>query len=1337
MFENFVNKYQLQKTLRFELRPIGDTLKHINAKGLVEQDKERAESYKKIKKTIDAFHRDFIDLALQQVKLTQLDKYLLLYNESTETKKEDKFKKKFSELQKNLRKEIVRGFTSDATKETFSKIDKKELITELLENWIRSKKESDLYFDEKFKTFTTYFEGFHKNRRNMYTDEEQSTAIAYRLIHENLPKFVDNLKIYQEIKDKLGDSKIREIELELKDLVQEKKLADIFTLNFFNETLTQKKIDFYNTVIGGYFIDEKNKIKGINEHVNLYNQKQDKKSDRIPKLKILYKQILSNTENLSFLRESFEQDQEVLDAIEKYYKTHLVNYKDTEKDQEESILEKIKELLVSLKSYDLSKVYIKNDTSLTNISSQLFGSYSIFSESLAYYYENIINPNFKIEYIKDKKREKLDKEKDKYIKQPHFSIKQLQEALDAYIGSLDKEHDLHRHYTNTCVVDYFTVFFKAKKKSPDEKEYDLISNIKTKYSCIQGLLNTDYPKHKKLHQEKKAVGDIKEFLDSLMEFFHFIKPFALSKESLLEKDENFYSHFEVYFKQLDLLIPLYNKVRNYVTRKAYSVKKVKLNFENAELLSGWPRDREIATSSIIFRENNNYFLGILDKNSKRFFKNLPKPTSEKDAFSKMVYLQAADPSKDVQNLMVIDGKTVKKNGRKSVIKNDNYGEFVELDGVGYRGQRFEDFFILELESGEAKLKIENNKVNLVLEKLKNTYLPCRINKIRNFKSYSKQNENFSSKDLIDFIDYYKLRAKEYFSDYTFTFKSSEEYKDFSEFTDHINEQAYQINFIDVSKCFIYELVDQGKLYLFQIYNKDFSSYSKGIPNIHTLYWRALFDEKNLENVIYKLNGQAELFYREKSIEDENKIVHLANKPIENKNPNNKKEVSTFNYDLIKDKRYCFDKFQFHVPITLNFKSSGNDYLNHEARSSLKNHSNIKIIGLDRGERHLIYLTMIDQNGKIIKQKSLNIISNNKYKIETSYHSLLDKKEKDRAEARVSWGTIESIKELKEGYLSQVVHEITTMMVENNAIVVMEDLNFGFKRGRFKVEKQIYQKLETMLINKLNYLVFKNKEPHELGGLYKALQLTNKSKSFKELGKQSGFLFYVPAWNTSKIDPATGFVNLFDTKYENIEKTRAFFNTFDVIRYNASKGYFEFHFDYKNYPTRVEVPNSKWVVCSTNHKRYVWERKLNAGKGAQKLIDVNQEMKDLFSKENINFLSGEDLKQAILDQNNTAFYQKLLFLFSSLLLLRYNNGKKDEDERDYILSPVYPFFNSLDADDSRPKDADANGAYHIALKGLLLLDRIRKTDQSELSKLELNIENKEWLNFVKEISSRTN
>lgn len=42
--KNFTNKYQLSKTLRFELKPIGKTKDHIEAKGLLTQDKNRADS---------------------------------------------------------------------------------------------------------------------------------------------------------------------------------------------------------------------------------------------------------------------------------------------------------------------------------------------------------------------------------------------------------------------------------------------------------------------------------------------------------------------------------------------------------------------------------------------------------------------------------------------------------------------------------------------------------------------------------------------------------------------------------------------------------------------------------------------------------------------------------------------------------------------------------------------------------------------------------------------------------------------------------------------------------------------------------------------------------------------------------------------------------------------------------------------------------------------------------------------------------------------------------------------------------------------------------------------
>lgn len=41
--------YSLSKTLRFELKPIGKTLEYIESKGLIAQDEQRAEEYKKVR----------------------------------------------------------------------------------------------------------------------------------------------------------------------------------------------------------------------------------------------------------------------------------------------------------------------------------------------------------------------------------------------------------------------------------------------------------------------------------------------------------------------------------------------------------------------------------------------------------------------------------------------------------------------------------------------------------------------------------------------------------------------------------------------------------------------------------------------------------------------------------------------------------------------------------------------------------------------------------------------------------------------------------------------------------------------------------------------------------------------------------------------------------------------------------------------------------------------------------------------------------------------------------------------------------------------------------------
>ena len=489
----------------------------------------------------------------------------------------------------------------------------------------------------------------------------------------------------------------------------------------------------------------------------------------------------------------------------------------------------------------------------------------------------------------------------------------------------------------------------------------------------------------------------------------------------------------------------------------------------------------------------------------------------------------------------------------------------------------------------------------------------------------------------------------------------------------------------------------------------------------------LFDERNLGDVVYKLNGQAEVFYRKASIKPENRIIHKAHQSIENKNELNKKPTSTFEYDIIKDKRYTVDKFQFHVPITINFKGIGQNNINPIVQETIRQGGFTHIIGIDRGERHLLYLSLIDMNGKIVKQMTLNDIVN-EYKgqtYRTNYHDLLSKREGERTDARRSWDTIETIKELKEGYLSQVIHIISKMMVEYNAIIVLEDLNTGFMRGRQKIERQVYEKFEKMLIEKLNCYIDKHADATEPTGLLHPLQLTCEAKKWKR-SHQCGCLFYIPAWNTSKIDPVTGFVNLLDTRYDTREKARLFFSKFQRISFNAQKDWFEFAFDYNDFTTKAEGTRTQWTLCTYGERIRTFRNPQKNNQWDNERIVLTEEFKKIFDEKGIDICSN--LKEAISNQTDVQFFRNLLGLMKMLLQMRNSITNSEED---YLLSPVADengqFYDSRTCDSSLPDNADANGAYNIARKGLWVVRKICEFSENE--KPSLTITNKEWLQFA--------
>ena len=110
--EQFTNLYSLSKTLRFELIPVEGTAETIQQNGILAEDKKLADSYQKIKPTLDAFHRAFIDRCLSEVKLENLDRYYDLYHVGDEEKRTKKYQDEFKSVKNALRKEVVSYFKS-------------------------------------------------------------------------------------------------------------------------------------------------------------------------------------------------------------------------------------------------------------------------------------------------------------------------------------------------------------------------------------------------------------------------------------------------------------------------------------------------------------------------------------------------------------------------------------------------------------------------------------------------------------------------------------------------------------------------------------------------------------------------------------------------------------------------------------------------------------------------------------------------------------------------------------------------------------------------------------------------------------------------------------------------------------------------------------------------------------------------------------------------------------------------------------------------------------------------------------------------------------------------
>lgn len=1418
----FTNQSSLSKTLRNGLVPIGKTASWIKKHDiigsetkdgettLVGVDARKASAYFACKKLFNKLHslfiQDLLSIDASSTNAIELQEALQSLSESDELEISKDLEKTFKELMDKQAEEWIARYLVEMPKHWQKDIDELQSIIEKESNNQKKKtlqnainkiqkkidkptvkksgisaltsntealqllewqvcegkidatgKELKLNSSEEglgakvltriirqFDGFSSYFTGFNENRANVYDPKGDKTSIIHRCFLENFPFHLNNIKAWETIQKKLADAPQDvqdQWQSSLKNCQEELNFSTdtFFTIEAFINFLSQKGIDRYNDILGGGSsqTDGKEKRLGLKQIINLTNQQLDKKT-KLPKLQQLYKQILSPSDH-SFV-ESFENDQEIFDKVTEFHNRLFIEKNDKGLNYFEAFFQEFSD---SCQSHEDNKnnIYISKDK-LSHLSLTLTGSWHSLNDLLIKLYD---------------KPEKVGK-------QSQFSISEIEDALAQELdgeSAAGKINEAYRSNGKNTLYSFFSTRFQELYQAAQNSWSMLVEN------GILGETKIDERRDDEGEKGFDQIAAIKSFLDATNHIAGFAKDLTLPGK---KRPKDFCADWQNQlenFRHGLAIIDLYNKCRNHVTKKPYSTDKLKINFNNATLLDGWDRNKEPDNYGVLMTKDSKYYLAIMTPSSNKVFdydssaKGSPKVKAKRDELAKAIIADSHEATYQKVNYKLLPGAN--KMLPKVFFANSN----------------------------------------------KELFKPsAEIIKIKEEKLYSKAEiEKHGIENLHKYVDFCKAslaKHPEWSQCFDFDFSATESYQSVDQFYREVEANGYKLSFDSIKESYIDEKIENGELYLFQIYNQDFAKGKRtdSKDNLHTMYWKAVFEEENLKDTVIKLNGQAEIFFRPASLDKKKVAVHKVGEVLKHKSfgqtwkhklnspvqkvitldelkktdlykdgkvsikRNEETQYDDIHFEgevigkvcrheIVKNRRFTEDKFFFHCPITMNFQApaiAGN--FNKKVNDFLRHNSDVNVIGIDRGEKHLLYLSVIDQNGKIKHQESLNAIDGYKG-TEIKYHEKLDEVEKNRDKARKSWSLIENIKELKAGYLSQVVHKLAELIIKHNAIVVLEDLNMGFKRGRFKVEKQVYQKFEKALIDKLNYLVFKDKQSRlEAGHYLNAYQLAAPFESFQKLGKQTGILFYTTASYTSTTDPVTGFLKNVYHSYSNVEDAVKFWQSFDSIVYNEEKNRFDFTYTVgkiKNKNANKEKDEDKveqktWTVSSSvTRSRYVKaqvpqteEQKQDTSseeigkRGGHECFFVTHELKDLLDQNSIDYQTVTNLKAELIKhtaKSHSSLHKSMIYYFNAILTMRVTDDKADKgsDQNDFILSPVEPFYDSRKAPQSLPENGDANGAYNIARKGLCILDKINQS-KAEDKKVDLLIRKSDWQNY---------
>ena len=1048
------------------------------------------------------------------------------------------------------------------------------------------------------------FKGNNDRLRGILKSRENALLLSMpKRILENLTRYKENIKIIE----KLINSKISGTIYDLYPKID--KLTDI---NNYKDYISPAGINEYNTVMNGMVSEDKIVKKGL---IMLVNESNNSSKSSLPKPKELYKQVLFPRDK-AFTIESITSDDEAFNAIVKAIDNATTSGSD------------ILKLLGKVTEDGLVVKYNR----LASLSYKLLGDVLIMPSLVRDYrtkdlkeeYDNATTAKGRKSVLR-----KLNNREDE-IKKEQYPLSQ--------IFKLCKNSEEPIENISFCNIDTIrayasTMYMEAKALSEAVKKD--IEN-----GSVSKLKGTDNEKLR-----------IKEMFDAWVDFRDYIMLFMRNDIDL--GDNIYYNGFFESLPGLTHITKLKALVNSYVTKKPGDIVK------NEVSLSRHPRR---TTIDWIQPENKE---------------DPSDPASKLQLNTCFLYKKDGDYYY-VQGTPGIERTNVYGNGDGIIFSLKKFGNpTTQLPKLVFSNKVKEEFNnsnvdeVVVTANMSTPLIITRKAFNIYTD---GTYKKDALKKVLVTEDEYRKNLAVLLTLYKDFLNSY-TRAAGYKDN--IHYRPIEEYRDSSEFFDDVSSGAYYKTQERANDKLIAKLVNEGKAYMFRLVSKGFTYKKTDNENIliealenntsdvilltnPKLTWRDAVIEKRVTHkkgdilvnrrdkdgypIPENIYSELKAYYGDRStmadISDEARDYIRNNKVGFKKSP----------IDLIKDKRYT--EMQQEIKITYTKNISASNVKESVSSKINKTKNDMNILAITRSMNDLIYVTVTSPDGKILESKSLNVIN------KLDWHKkLMEISETRRSRKANDWDNSDTCKNERDAYMANAISIIVRMVIDYNAIVVIEKIFDEAKNEYSAFDGQVFKKFEQKLVNRLSDLHFRDIPLGEPGSLTNPYQLCdNNGNEFHD-----GIVYYATTPYTFGVDLDTGFANVFDLSKINTRYDRQnFLSKFEQIRYDKNKNRFVFEFDYDKFITKKDIKKTKWTVLAGGPEvKFNREHKYNTY--------IEETASQVYAELTKHGYGGEDLSKLALESKLTAEEVNMLYNIF-IKAVRGSLGAHDGIRKQYI-SPV--------------------------------------------------------------------